>query len=375
MGFNFFDPIGVFDNSSSLSSFASNPGVFVNNKIFGEGDVSDWMTTLFDPGSAAIRNVSMAAEEGNWGNPFSSEASGWDYLGGGPQAENPSNRRIGRTVGGAFAGYGLGAAAGAYGGGAAGGTAGSTTTAFAPAAEGGFYAGTEGWPAWATEGGGMYGGGAGATAGSSYIPSVFNPNEDVGAYDYSYDDPTFFPSGSDFSIFTNTPTFGGGGGGGPSFAPGEQGGMPRSVWEDMMRRNRRMPLLDIASGIYGLTQARGIRREAQRADPMSAYRGQYAAQLAQLAANPNMITSMPGYAAGQQAIERRLASQGYLGSGNMMLAMGNYGGDFYNREIARLNALATPSPGAIESRVAGRRASADLTGRSLASIGRGIYNW
>jgi len=142
-----------------------------------------------------------------------------------------------------------------------------------------------------------------------------------------------------------------------------------------MRRNRRMPLLDIASGIYGMTQARGIRREAQRADPMSAYRGQYAAQLAALSADPSKITTMPGYTAGQQAVERRLASQGYLGSGNMMLAMANYGGEFFNREMSRLNALATPSPGAIEARVGGRRAAADLTGRSLASIGRGVYNW
>jgi len=282
---------------------------------------------------------------------------------------------------GAMGGYAAGGAMGAYGAeaGATGAGAGGTTTAFAPAAEGGFYAGTEGWPAWATEGGGMYGGAeAGAAAGSSYVPSVFNPNEDTsgyggeGAYDYSYDDPTY-----GLSSFASDPAFRGTYRSpyAPSFAPGEQGGMPRQVWEDMMRRNRRMPLLDIASGIYGLTQARGIRREAQRADPMSAYRGQYAAQLAQLAADPSRITSMPGYTAGQQAIERRLASQGYLGSGNMMLAMGNYGGDFYNREIARLSALATPSPGAIEARVGGRRAAAELTGRSLASVGRGVFNW
>lgn len=133
--------------------------------------------------------------------------------------------------------------------------------------------------------------------------------------------------------------------------------------------------MDLASGAYGLYQARDLRRAARDADPMAGYRGQYAKQLSELSADPSKITSMPGYTAGQQAIERRLASQGYLGSGNMMLAMGNYGGDYFNREIARLSALATPSPGAIEGNVAARRAATDQTGRSLATIGRGIYNY
>jgi len=158
------------------------------------------------------------------------------------------------------------------------------------------------------------------------------------------------------------------------YLPGERGGTPRSVWEELMMRRKRFPLMDVASGLYGLSQSRGLSKEASRADPMSAYRSQYAQQLSQLAANPNQITTMPSYQAGQQAIERRLASQGYLGSGNMMQAMGKYGGDFFNQEIARLSALATPSPGAIEARVAGKKAATDLTGRSLASLGYGVWN-
>jgi len=163
----------------------------------------------------------------------------------------------------------------------------------------------------------------------------------------------------------------GGTAGNPS-TPGPQ--TPRSIFEEMMRRRGRFPLIDIASGIYGMSQANRTERASRDADPMSGYRSQYAQQLSHLAANPNTITTMPGYAAGQQAVERRLASQGYLGSGNMMQAMSNYGGDFYNREVARLSQLATPSPGAIESRVAGQNAASNQRGRSLASIGYGLWN-
>lgn len=155
-----------------------------------------------------------------------------------------------------------------------------------------------------------------------------------------------------------------------------------------MRRNKRFPLMDVASGIYGLTQARGIRKAGERAvndvralDPMIADRAGYARQLAQLSADPSRLEKTPGYQAGLQAVERKMASQGYLGSGNMMLALHNYGGEAFNREIARLAALASPSDGLLKSvagaadtRTRARGAAADLTGRSLGSVGYGLYN-
>jgi hypothetical protein len=79
---------------------------------------------------------------------------------------------------------------------------------------------------------------------------------------------------------------------------------------------------------------------SKTSDPFGPYRGQYGAELAQLEANPGSITTRPGYAAGLQAIERSLASQGYTGSGNSMFALANYGQNFFNAEANRLATLA-----------------------------------
>ena len=346
MGFNF----GNFID-------AINPGGAYLADIAGRNDFLD-TAILFDPGANISRNVSMASREGNWGNPFGdSEAQGQDFMAGGPQAEHPSNRRVGRAFGQAAATWGLGNLFGASSGASAGGETLSGMDVAADAPD--LYSGN-----------GAFSSGAGS---SDFYPFADDPGFDPTSPSgfNPFEDPDFF-SQPRFAGSNATPTFG------ENMMnrlmPGEQGGTPRSVWEEMMRKRGRFPMMDIASGIYGMGQAGRMERASRDADPMSGYRAQYAGQLAQLAANPNQITSMPGYTAGQQAIERRLASQGYLGSGNMMQAMGNYGGDFFNKEIARLTSLATPSSGAIESRVAGQNAASNQRGRSLASIGYGLWN-
>lgn len=138
-------------------------------------------------------------------------------------------------------------------------------------------------------------------------------------------------------------------------------------------------ILSIGSGIYGLTQAQRLRKLAEsnsaKADPFGPYRGQFAEQLSALGRDPSMITQMPGYQAGQQAVERRMASQGYNGSGNMMTAMSKYGGDFYQQEMARLAGLsgANLNPAnAAQISQSGNTGAIDLAGKSLASIGYGF---
>lgn len=128
--------------------------------------------------------------------------------------------------------------------------------------------------------------------------------------------------------------------------------------------------LNIASGLYGLNAAQQMSQMAQRADPFAGYRPGYAAQLAQLTADPSRITSMPGYRAGMQAVQRSMAAQGYQGSGNMMAAMSKYGGDFYNQEVNRLAALggANISP---QTALMGQGMASDLASRGLASLGYG----
>lgn len=69
--------------------------------------------------------------------------------------------------------------------------------------------------------------------------------------------------------------------------------------------------------------------------------------------NPADITGMPGYQAGLEAVRRSMASQGYQGSGNMMLALQKYGGDMYNQYTnQRLNSAMAgsgPATGALSS--------------------------
>lgn len=96
--------------------------------------------------------------------------------------------------------------------------------------------------------------------------------------------------------------------------------------------------------------------------------------LSQLMADPSKITTMPGYTAGMQAVERRLASQGYLGSGNMMTAMAEYGGSFFDKEANRLASLAGanigPSGGGVLMQ--GANSSYDAASKALASLGFGV---
>lgn len=136
--------------------------------------------------------------------------------------------------------------------------------------------------------------------------------------------------------------------------------------------------LSIGSGLYGLYNSEQQKRLAKqimsRSDPFASSRGMYGDRLNALMGDPSSITSVPGYAAGLQAVERRMASQGFNGSGNMITALSKYGGDFYNQEVQRLETLsgANAAPGAGSS-VGGQVFSGgvDTASRALASLGYG----
>ena len=124
-------------------------------------------------------------------------------------------------------------------------------------------------------------------------------------------------------------------------------------------------IFNIGSGIYGLMQSRKMRKAM---DPFSKYRAGYGKELAALEADPSRITSRPGWRAGNLAVQRGAAAGGYLGSGNEMLALQDFGGNFYNQEAQRLASLA----GAGVAPGSGFAQSADLAGQSLASLGYGV---
>lgn len=148
-------------------------------------------------------------------------------------------------------------------------------------------------------------------------------------------------------------TAGGAGGGGGSLSSLLSGTAGARDWAS------------IISGIYGMSLADDAQ---ERSDPFGPYRGQYAAQMQALEANPGLITSRPGYNAGLEAVQRQVQSKGYLGSGNHSAALMEYSGGFFDKEMTRLGNLA----GANIQPGNSAYSSANLVGQSLASIGYGL---
>lgn len=136
---------------------------------------------------------------------------------------------------------------------------------------------------------------------------------------------------------------------------------------------------NIGSGIYGLMQGNDLKKRAQllaqQADPFGQYRSGYAQQLQSLMANPSSITQIPGYQAGLQAVERRGAAQGWNGSGNMMDALANYGGNFYNQQIQNLMGLSGSNfnpASAASIGLQGSQAGASIGMQGLNRVGYGV---
>lgn len=155
------------------------------------------------------------------------------------------------------------------------------------------------------------------------------------------------------------------------------------VWKYV--NNNAGSLLSLISGGYGMYQGnkmQGLAKEAfARSDPFGAHREQYAQQLQGLMQNPSSFLEDPTYKAaldqGQQAVERRMASQGYLGSGNMAAelqshAMG-FANDYLNQRISQLSGLAGAGMGPnYGAALSGYASGADLTSQGLGSIGYGV---
>lgn len=113
------------------------------------------------------------------------------------------------------------------------------------------------------------------------------------------------------------------------------------------------PLL---GGLFGSSGGPTAGANPAQYDPFQAYRPQYAGQLNTLMANPNSVTSLPGFqlqfGQGMEAVQRAMAAQGKNLSGAEMLALQNQGqvlaGQYYNQQLATLSQLsgATQSPAA-----------------------------
>lgn len=94
----------------------------------------------------------------------------------------------------------------------------------------------------------------------------------------------------------------------------------------------------------------------------------YADQLQALMRDPSIVTKLPGYEAGLEAVRRSLAAQGYQGSGNMMAALAQYGQNAYMQQAQLLARLSSGAPEAQQS------STQDIIG-GLGQIGMTFKNW
>lgn len=103
---------------------------------------------------------------------------------------------------------------------------------------------------------------------------------------------------------------------------------------------------NILSSLYGMDQASQLKKlalaQANKATPWTTSGGgdQAAQQLLALISGKTDVSTLPGYGAGLQAVQRQGAANGWLGSGNMMAALQQYGGKFYNDAVTQLGGLA-----------------------------------
>lgn len=105
------------------------------------------------------------------------------------------------------------------------------------------------------------------------------------------------------------------------------------------------------SSLIGLTEAQKLKKLAAggganslqaKADPFGASGTRAIAdeKTAALLRDPSSITTMPGYEAGLQAVQRAGAANGWLGSGNMMASIAKFGNDFYSQALQQLSGIA-----------------------------------
>jgi hypothetical protein len=111
----------------------------------------------------------------------------------------------------------------------------------------------------------------------------------------------------------------------------------------------------IGLGAYSASQAAGISGQAQgQSAAVFGEQQYYAQQLQQLIANPSSVTNLPGYQfqfdQGAKAVTDQAAAMGYLGSGNLGVALTQYGQNYaqsaYQQQeqmLAQLSGLTAPS--------------------------------
>jgi hypothetical protein len=155
---------------------------------------------------------------------------------------------------------------------------------------------------------------------------------------------------------------------------------------------------------YGLSQQSGVAGAQEQLAGQASYQSgvvfneqqQYAKMLNDLIANPQSVTSLPGYdfnkSQGEQAVARQMAGSGFLGSGNEAIALEQYGQNYatsaYQTQasllasLAGLNVNPTSGLGTASGALSGASAANSAGNSSLQQLlatltfasGSGIFN-
>ena len=143
-------------------------------------------------------------------------------------------------------------------------------------------------------------------------------------------------------------------------------------------------VVGVAGSVYASNKAAKSQKQAskdaaaaaERADPYRAYRGDAATRLDALSKGPSSVVGSAVWKARQQAAERAIASQGYTGSGNAVVAAADAGASAYQQEFDNLARLAGADVGvgaAAGVSSTGLNTVQDSRNSSLSAIG-GIAN-
>lgn len=110
----------------------------------------------------------------------------------------------------------------------------------------------------------------------------------------------------------------------------------------------------------------------ENADPFAPYRDAHAQRLNALTADPSSISDSAVYKARLMAAERAMASQGYTGSGNALVAAADAGASAYQQEFENLAMLSGASTGlgnAVSAYGASTGAMGNANDNYLSSLG------
>lgn len=131
-------------------------------------------------------------------------------------------------------------------------------------------------------------------------------------------------------------------------------------------------------------QGQQFEEQLKASDPFGSHRERYAQELDALQSDPSSVRNLPGYQfqvdQGTDAITRRAAATGMLGSGNLGAELTRYGqgfaDDYFNRRVSQLSILAgagaVPGAPGVPGAGAGVQAAQNNfsnTGDTLASAG------